>query len=72
MEDYFDRIYLSYQMKMAKPEPEIFQAVLADAGLAPDETLFIDDAEANCRAAQALGIHTYTPQAHEDWRHLFQ
>ena len=72
VEDYFDRIYLSYQMKMAKPEPEIFQAVLADAGLAPDETLFIDDAEANCRTAQSLGIHTYTPQAHEDWRHLFQ
>ena len=69
VEDYFDRIYLSYQLKMIKPDAEIFQAVLADAGLTPEETLFIDDAE---RTARSLGIHTYTPQAHEDWRHLFQ
>ena len=72
VEDYFDRIYLSYQLKIIKPDTEIFQAVLADAGLTPEETLFIDDAEANCRTARSLGIHTYTPQAHEDWRHLFQ
>lgn len=70
--DYFDRIYLSYELKMIKPEAEIFQTVLADAGLMPQETLFIDDAEANCLTAQSLGISTYTPQAHEDWRHLFQ
>lgn len=61
VEDYFDRIYLSYQLKMIKPDAEIFQAVLADAGLTPEETLFIDDAEANCRTARSLGIHTYTP-----------
>ncbi len=72
VEDYFDRIYLSYKMKMAKPDAEIFRAVLADAGLAPEETLFIDDSDANCRTARSLGIDTYTPQAHEDWRHLFQ
>jgi len=59
-------------MKMAKPDAEIFRAVLADAGLAPEETLFIDDSDANCRTARSLGIDTYTPQAHEDWRHLFQ
>lgn len=72
VEDYFDRIYLSYQLRMAKPDEAIFRAVLADAGIEPGETLFLDDSEANCRAAEALGIHTYTPQAHEDWRHLFQ
>lgn len=72
VEDYFDRIYLSYRMKMIKPDAEIFQAVLDDTRWTPQETLFIDDAEANCRTAQSLGIRTYTPQAHEDWRHLFQ
>lgn len=72
VEDYFDRIYLSYQMKMVKPDTEIFRAVLADADIRPEETLFLDDSETNCQSAQALGIHTYTPQAHEDWRHLFQ
>ena len=72
VEDYFDGIYLSYQMKMAKPDAEIFRAVLADAGIEAGQTLFLDDSADNCRAARELGIHTYTPQAHEDWRHLFQ
>ncbi len=68
VEDFFDRIFLSYEMKMVKPDEEIFRRVIAETGLHPDETLFIDDAESNCRTAQALGIRTYTPQAHEDWR----
>ena len=71
VEDYFEHIYLSYEMKMAKPDVGIFQKVLDETGILPPETLFIDDSEANCRAAEALGISTYTPQVHEDWSHLF-
>lgn len=71
VEDYFEHIYLSYEMNMAKPDAEIFQKVLDDTGIIPAETLFIDDSAANCRAAEALGITTYTPKASEDWSHLF-
>ena len=35
------------------------------------KTLFIDDSEINCKAAQNLGISTYTAKAGEDWSHLF-
>ena len=56
-------------MKMAKPDADIFRKVLDETGILPNETLFIDDSEANCRTAEALGISTYTPKAHEDWRH---
>ena len=35
VEDYFEKTYLSYEMKMAKPEPEIFKAVTEDAGIDP-------------------------------------
>lgn len=28
-------------MKMAKPEPEIFKAILDDAGIEPEETLLL-------------------------------
>lgn len=70
VEDYFEHIYLSYEMKMAKPDVEIFQKVLEDTGILPQETLFIDDSEANCRAAETLGISTYTPKAGENWRDL--
>lgn len=72
VEDYFEKIYLSYEMKMMKPDAEIFEAVLSDAGIAAEQTFFIDDSEANCLAASGLGISTYTPKAREDWGHLFQ
>lgn len=70
-EDFFEQIYLSFEMQVAKPNAEIFQRVLDDADILPEETLFIDDSEANCRTAEALGISTYTPEAGEDWSHLF-
>lgn len=72
VEDYFEKIYLSYEMKMVKPDAEIFQAVLDDANILPEETLFLDDSPANCETARSLGIKTYTPKAHEDWRPLFE
>lgn len=72
VEDYFEKTYLSFEMHMIKPEPEIFKAVIEDAGIEPQETLFIDDSEINCKAAQKLGISTYTPKAGEDWSPLFK
>ena len=71
VEDYFEKIYLSFEMKMVKPDTEIFETVLADANIDPKETFFIDDSEANCLAAQNLGISTYTAKVGEDWSHLF-
>lgn len=71
VEDYFEQIFLSYEMNMAKPDADIFQTVLSKTGIATQETLFIDDSEDNCRTAEALGISTYTPKAGEDWSHLF-
>jgi putative hydrolase of the HAD superfamily len=59
-------------MQVAKPSKEIFERVIADAGIDPQETLFIDDSAENCRVAQTLGISTYTPAEDEDWSHLFK
>jgi len=58
MNDYFHRMFLSYQMKMAKPDVEIFAKVLEDASLKADETLFIDDGPANLYSASLLGYKT--------------
>lgn len=71
VEDYFEHIYLSYEMNMSKPDAEIFRQVLSDTGISPQETLFIDDSESNCLTANELGIPSYTPKAGEDWSHLF-
>lgn len=56
MLDCFTQVFLSYRMHLAKPDVEIFQTVLKEAGLKADEVLFIDDSEENCQAAAKLGI----------------
>jgi putative hydrolase of the HAD superfamily len=52
----FDVLVWSFQHKMAKPEPAIYQLTLERLVTAPEETLFIDDKQANIDAARALGI----------------
>ncbi|MEG1865192.1 MAG: HAD family phosphatase [Alistipes sp.] len=71
MEFYFDKIYLSYQMHCLKPSPEIFHQMIADSGMLPEQSLFIDDAEHNVNAARALGFGVYMPTPNEDFSHLF-
>ena len=63
----FEKCFLSYELHLAKPQREIFEAVLQQADIKADETLFIDDSRKNCEAAQALGIHTYHNQHINDW-----
>lgn len=58
LEDFFHKAYLSHEVHLRKPEPEIFQLILDDHSLAPSETLFIDDSPQHIEAAQRLGIQT--------------
>lgn len=67
-EDYFEQIFLSQEIHELKPAPEAFLKVAQLAGIEPEETLFIDDLQASCDAAAALGFHTYCPKANSDWR----
>lgn len=62
LEDLFERVYYSYEVKLAKPSPEIYQYVLNTAGLAAEETLFLDDNPHNIRAAAELGIQAVQVQ----------
>jgi putative hydrolase of the HAD superfamily len=55
----FDAFYLSYEIFSRKPDPEIYQYVLAAHNLKPEECLFIDDTRENTDAAENLGIHTW-------------
>jgi len=60
--DFFAACYVSGELGLIKPQPEIYQHVLDDLGISAAEAVFIDDREANVRAAQALGItgHLFT------------
>ena len=52
----FDGAIFSYQIGFAKPDPEMYQALLATYGLKAEECVFIDDLEKNVAAGKALGI----------------
>ncbi|MBK8547947.1 MAG: HAD family phosphatase [Saprospiraceae bacterium] len=56
---YFDKVYYSFEIGKHKPSPDIYRYVLDDAGLAAEETLFIDDSIVNIQSAANLGIHVY-------------
>jgi HAD superfamily hydrolase (TIGR01509 family) len=56
---YFEKMYLSYEVKMRKPDAEIFELVLTENNLDPKETLFIDDSIQHIESAKKIGIQTY-------------
>lgn len=70
--DYFDQLFLSYKMKVLKPDPEIFGKMTEQTGLREDETLFIDDSKANIETARKLGFKVYLAKENEDFRELFK
>lgn len=71
LEDYFDKLYFSYQLGVIKPEKLIFEKMIQDSGINPSETLFIDDGKANVDMGASLGFKTYQPVEGEDYRFIF-
>ena len=67
VEDYFEHCFLSQRMHLAKPDARIYEVVIRQANIHPDETLFIDDLKENCEAAEKLGIHTFQNVKFDDW-----
>jgi 2-haloacid dehalogenase len=54
----FDEILLSGEVKLIKPEPEIFELFLQRIGIPADQCLFIDDSEPNIITARKLSFDT--------------
>ncbi len=68
--DFFERSFLSYELGVRKPFPAIFEKVIAQTGINPEETLFVDDNENNVRTASQLGINTFHERDGHRWRDL--
>lgn len=68
LNDYFDKLYTSYEVGVTKPDRRIFDFMIEDSGIIPSETLFVDDGKRNIQAAESLGFKTYMPANKEDWR----
>jgi putative hydrolase of the HAD superfamily len=65
---YFDKLYISYEMKCTKPGCLIYEKMIQDSGIKPSETLFIEDGIHNINTAKELGFHVYHAVNGEDWR----
>jgi putative hydrolase of the HAD superfamily len=62
---HFRAFILSYQVGSRKPEPQIFQALLRQAGLPPEQILYLDDREDFVAVARSHGLvawHFVTPK----------
>jgi len=64
----FSGIVISGEIRMIKPDPDIFEHLLAKYGLDRSRTVFIDDLAANVDAAQQLGLHGIHFRDAEDCR----
>ncbi len=56
MIDAFDHIIISAEVGVAKPEPEIFHIALKQAGVRPEEAVFVDDFYVNIEGCEKVGM----------------
>ena len=52
-----DGAIFSYQVKLIKPDAEIYYALFEKYGLQAEESVFLDDLPANIEGAKAVGMH---------------
>jgi putative hydrolase of the HAD superfamily len=56
VDEIFELVIDSAFVGCRKPEPEIYEITLERLGVEPERCLFVDDVEANCDGARALGL----------------
>jgi putative hydrolase of the HAD superfamily len=70
LDTYLDALYLSYKMKVMKPDELFFRRVLMEEQTLPSECLFVDDGPRNVAVASQIGINTFCPKNGEDWTNI--
>ena len=55
---WFDRLFFSGPLGMGKPEPRVYEHVLAELGVPAPAVVFVDDKDENIAAARGLGLRT--------------
>ncbi|MDE2814486.1 MAG: HAD family phosphatase [Gemmatimonadota bacterium] len=62
----FDKIFISFDLGLRKPERLAFDAIVADIGVAHANILFFDDTRENIAGAEAAGLQTVYIQSPDD------
>lgn len=69
----FEKVYFSFEMKMRKPDQEIFNHLINRHELSVKRTLFVDDTTQNTLVAKNLGMQVWNLQVgQEDVVDLFE
>ena len=55
----FEKVYLSHELGLRKPHPEVFTHIIEEQGLVASETLFIDDSIQHVEGAIKAGLRAY-------------
>ncbi len=65
MARYFEAMFVSAEMGLIKPDPEIYRVTARELGITLEEMVFIDNKKINVDAAVALGVtgHVFTTVA---------
>lgn len=72
LDSYFNKAYYSHRMLKRKPDAEIFEQVIDENHLVPEQTLFLDDNAVNIEGAKFVGlrtIHVTSPNLILDYFH---
>jgi putative hydrolase of the HAD superfamily len=57
IEDAFDRLVISAEIGLVKPDLDIYRWVLDELGVMPSKAVFVDDFLHNIEGAQAAGMY---------------
>lgn len=71
LEAYFEKVFLSCDMGMRKPDPGIFKRVCDEMELNPSETLFIDDSPQHVEGARVAGLQVLHLEKGREVQSLF-
>ncbi len=63
---FFDQTFYSHRVGMRKPNKEIYDHVVENTGIIPENTLFIDDTPANLETPREAGWQTYLHHPDDD------
>lgn len=67
---YFDDLFLSHEMHLAKPDSEIYSETIRRAGIDPSATIYFDDLPQNIEAGNRAGFHSVLTKG-SAWLSLF-
>lgn len=57
-EEIYNKLYLSHQIGLRKPNTEVFEFVCKDIGIQPEQALFVDDSIQHIESARNFGLNT--------------